>query len=48
MSGVKLATARYGKDKVRLCKVIRDRETGVQTVVEMTIRAMLEGEIDIS
>lgn len=43
-----LAAARYGKDQVRLCKVHRDQETGVQTVVEMTICAMLEGEIDIS
>lgn len=43
-----LASAHYGKDRIRLCKVHRDVETGVQSVVEMTICAMLEGEIDIS
>jgi urate oxidase len=42
----KLVAARYGKDNVRLCKVIRDQETGIQTVVEMTVRVLIEGEID--
>lgn len=44
----KLASARYGKDNVRLFKVHRDDETGVQTVVEMTICCLLEGDIDVS
>jgi urate oxidase len=43
-----LAAARYGKDNIRLCKVYRDQETGVQSVVDMTICAMLEGEIGAS
>jgi urate oxidase len=44
----KLAAARYGKDNVRVLKVHRDERTGVQTVVEMTICVLLEGEIDTS
>jgi hypothetical protein len=43
-----LAAARYGKDNVRVYKVHRDEKTGVQTVVEMTVCVLLEGEIDIS
>jgi urate oxidase len=43
-----LAAARYGKDNIRLCRVLRDQETGVQSVVDMTVCAMLEGEIDVS
>lgn len=44
----KLAAARYGKDNVRLYKVHRDQETGVHTVVEMTVCVLLEGDIDTS
>ena len=44
----KLASARYGKDNIRVYKVHRDQETGMQTVVEMTVCVLLEGEIDIS
>ncbi|KAI9740726.1 MAG: hypothetical protein M1818_004691 [Claussenomyces sp. TS43310] len=40
--------ARYGKDNVRVYKVHRDQETGVQTVTEMTVCVLLEGEIDVS
>lgn len=43
-----LPAACYGKDNVRLYKVHRDEKTGVQTVFEMTIRVLLEGEIDTS
>jgi urate oxidase len=43
-----LASARYGKDNVRVCKVQRDEKTGVQTVTEMTVCCLLEGEIDTS
>lgn len=43
-----IASARYGKDNVRVYKVHRDEESGVQTVTEMTICALLEGEIDPS
>ncbi|KAJ9302208.1 hypothetical protein DTO271G3_1074 [Paecilomyces variotii] len=44
----RLASARYGKDNVRVYKVHRDQETGVHTVVEMTVCVLLEGDIDAS
>jgi len=43
-----IASARYGKDNVRVYKVERDETTGVQTVTEMTVCVLLEGAIDIS
>ncbi|KAK0738248.1 hypothetical protein B0T18DRAFT_242133 [Schizothecium vesticola] len=43
-----IASARYGKDNVRVYKVHRDQETGVQTVTEMTVCCLLEGEIETS
>jgi len=43
-----VASARYGKDNVRVYKVERDEKTGVQTVTEMTVCVLLEGAIDIS
>ncbi|KAL4897820.1 hypothetical protein BDV59DRAFT_168603 [Aspergillus ambiguus] len=43
-----VAAARYGKDNVRVYKVHKDEKTGVQTVVEMTVCVLLEGEIDTS
>ena len=43
-----LAAARYGKDNIRLCKAYRDQESGIQSIVDMTICAMLEGEIGVS
>ncbi|ROV90295.1 hypothetical protein VSDG_08149 [Cytospora chrysosperma] len=43
-----LASARYGKDNVRVYKVHRDEKTGVQTVTEMTVTCLLEGEIETS
>ncbi|KAJ5882077.1 uncharacterized protein N7529_000749 [Penicillium soppii] len=43
-----LAAARYGKDNVRVYKVHRDEKTGVQTVVEMTVCVLLEGDIETS
>ncbi|KAH6625065.1 hypothetical protein B0J18DRAFT_201231 [Chaetomium sp. MPI-SDFR-AT-0129] len=43
-----LASARYGKDNVRVFKVDRDEKTGVQTVTEMTVCCLLEGEIETS
>ena len=43
-----LSSARYGKDNVRVYKVHRDEKTGVQTVVEMTVCVLLEGEIETS
>lgn len=44
----RLTAARYGKDNVRVCKVQRDAETGTQTVTEMTVCVLLEGEIATS
>ncbi|KAJ5474383.1 hypothetical protein N7475_003949 [Penicillium sp. IBT 31633x] len=43
-----LAAARYGKDNVRVLKVHRDEKTGIQTVVEMTVCVLLEGDITTS
>ncbi|KAJ5724624.1 Uricase [Penicillium malachiteum] len=43
-----LAAARYGKDNVRVYKVHRDEKAGTQTVVEMTVCVLLEGDIETS
>ncbi|TVY16300.1 Uricase [Lachnellula arida] len=43
-----VASARYGKDNVRVYKVEKDPATGVQTVTEMTVTVLLEGAIDVS
>jgi urate oxidase len=43
-----VATAKYGKDNVRVYKVERDEKTGVQTVTEMTVCVLLEGAIESS
>lgn len=43
-----VASARYGKDNVRVYKVDRDEKTGVQTVTEMTVCVLLEGAIETS
>ena len=43
-----VSAARYGKDNVRVYKVHRDEATGVQTVTEMTVCCLLEGEIETS
>jgi urate oxidase len=42
-----LSSARYGKDNIRLYKVQRNAD-GTQSVVEMTVCILLEGEIDTS
>lgn len=42
----KLGSARYGKENVRVCKVHRDQQSGIQTVVEMTVSVLLEGDIE--
>ena len=43
-----LSSARYGKDNIRVYKVQRDASSGVQTVTEMTVTVLLEGEIETS
>jgi urate oxidase len=42
-----LASARYGKDNIRLYKVQRNQD-GTQSVVEMTVCILLEGDIETS
>lgn len=43
-----VSAARYGKDNVRVYKVHRDTDSGVQTVTEMTVCCLLEGDIATS
>jgi urate oxidase len=43
-----LGYARYGKDNIRLFKADRDAKTGIQSVSEMTVRVLLEGDIETS
>ncbi|PHH75633.1 hypothetical protein CDD80_2216 [Ophiocordyceps camponoti-rufipedis] len=43
-----VSSARYGKDNVRLLKVSRNADTGVQTVYETTVCCLLEGDIETS
>lgn len=44
----KLSAAQYGKDNIRVYKVHRNEQTGVQDVVEMTVRVLLQGDIETS
>lgn len=44
----RLSAARYGKDNVRVYKVHKDAETGQQSVTEMTVCCLLEGQIETS
>ena len=41
-----LATARYGKDKVRVFRVVRDPESKVHNVVEYNVTVLVEGAIE--
>jgi len=43
-----LSYARYGKDNIRLYKVHRDEASGTQSVAEMTVGILLEGDIENS
>ncbi|KNG81895.1 uricase [Aspergillus nomiae NRRL 13137] len=43
-----VTAARYGKDNVRVYKVHKDEKTGIQTVYEMTVCVLLEGDIETS
>ena len=43
-----LTAARYGKDNIRVCKVEKDQQAGTQTVTEMTVCVLLEGDIETS
>ncbi|KAL8715093.1 MAG: hypothetical protein Q9220_001050 [cf. Caloplaca sp. 1 TL-2023] len=44
----KLSSARYGKDNIRVYKVHKDQQTGVQDVIEMTVGVLLQGDIETS
>lgn len=44
----RLSSARWGKDNIRIYKVHRSEENGVQTVVEMSVCVLLEGGVDLS
>ena len=41
-----LATARYGKDKVRVFRVVRGPESKVHNVVEYNVTLLVEGAIE--
>ena len=41
-----LAAARYGKDKVRVFRVVRDPESKVHDVVEYNVTVLVEGAIE--
>ena len=43
-----VTAARYGKDNIRLYKVVRDEATKTHTVYEMTVCVLLEGAIETS
>ena len=42
---VYLSHARYGKDKIRVFRVVREEKW--HTVVEYNVTALLEGDIDV-
>jgi hypothetical protein len=41
-----LASARYGKDKVRVLRVVRDPASKVHDVVEYNVTVLVEGAIE--
>lgn len=41
-----LTAARYGKDLVRVFRTVRDPQTGLHTVAEYNIKALVEGQIE--
>ena len=41
-----LASARYGKDKVRVLRVVRDPTSKVHDVVEYNVTVLVEGAIE--
>ena len=41
-----LTLARYGKDLVRVFRTVRDPQTGLHTVAEYNVRALVEGKIE--
>jgi len=43
-----LSYARYGKDNIRILRVTRDAATKTQSVAELTVCILLEGDIETS
>jgi len=43
-----LASAKYGKDKVRVFRVVRDATSKVHDVVEYNVTVLVEGAIETS
>ena len=43
-----LSACQYGKDNIRVYKVVKDGASGIQTVFEMTVCVLLKGEIETS
>ena len=43
-----LAAAQYGKENIRVYKVMKDEKTDSQSVVEMTVSVLLKGDIEAS
>jgi hypothetical protein len=41
-----LASARYGKDKVRVFRVVRDATSKVHDVVEYNVTVLVEGAVE--
>lgn len=46
MSSVKLTHARYGKQAIRVFRIVR--EANWHTIVEYNVTSLLEGDIDIA
>jgi len=46
MSSTTLTTSRYGKDKVRVFRVVREGK--IHHIVEYNVTALLEGDVDVS
>ena len=46
MSSVQLTHARYGKQAVRVFRIVREDKW--HTIVEYNVKALLEGDIDTS
>jgi hypothetical protein len=43
---VKLSANRYGKDKIRVLRVLRSSTGGKETVLEFNVRLTLEGDFE--
>lgn len=46
MSSVKLSHARYGKQAIRVFRIVREDKW--QTIVEYNVTSLLEGDVDVA